>query len=101
MVSHNLSSDIDNLCESVKTNANLSSFSHIYFDKFGSEDKHNLEEDIYDMMATFKTTPLEFANPIPKSLYERVEKKWKFNLETEKKIRETTLVTIMLELKKE
>ena len=84
MVSHNLSFDIDNLCENVKTNANLSNFSHIDFDKLGSEDKNNIEEDIYDMMATFKTTPLDIANLFLKLYMRELRKKWKFHLGTKK-----------------
>ena len=83
MVSHNTSSNIDNFFDCIRNNIDLSGFQHIDFDKLGNGDKNNIEEAIYDMMATFKT-PLEIANPIPKSLYERVEKKWKFSMMTKR-----------------
>lgn len=38
VVSHNPSSNIDNLCENIITNADLSGFTHVDFDKLGSVD---------------------------------------------------------------
>ena len=52
------------------------------------------------MMAKFKKTPLELANSMPKSLYDKVEQKWHYCLDLEKKIRETSLGQLMPELKK-
>ena len=74
MVRHNLSSDIDNLCENIITNTNLSKFTHVDFDNIGSVDKNKVEESIYDMMTAFKSTPLEISNSLPKSLYEELSK---------------------------
>lgn len=75
VVSHNPSSNIDNFCDSVKNNADMSGFQHINFDKLDNGDKNNNEEAFYDMMVTFKTTPLEISNSLPKILYEWVEQK--------------------------
>ena len=72
VVSQNPSSSIDNICENIKTNGDLSSFFHRYFDKLGIVDKNSIEQAIYDMMETFKTIPLEISNSIPKILYDRV-----------------------------
>ena len=52
LVSHNPSSDIDNLCENVKNNAYLSSFAHVVFDKLGKINQNKVEESIYKMMTT-------------------------------------------------
>lgn len=43
---------------------------------------------------------IELANSIPKSLYDRVEQKWQFSLNTKRQIRETTLASVMPELDK-
>lgn len=51
-------------------------------------------------MATLKKTPLELSKSIPKSLYDRVEKKWHYCLNTERQIRETSLAQVMPELSK-
>lgn len=75
MVSHCPSSDLDNLCENTKNNVDLSKFTHIEFDKLGKIEMNQVEESIYAMMVTFKKTPIELANSIPKSLYDTVEKK--------------------------
>ena len=75
VVSHNPLLDLENLCENVKNNADLSGFSHVDFDKLSKVEKNQVEEALYAMMEKFKTTPLELANSMPKSLYERVE--WK------------------------
>ena len=75
VVIHNPYLDLDNLCENVRNNVDLSSFSHIDFENLGKVEKNQVEEEIYVMMATFKKAPLEIANSIPKSIYERVEKK--------------------------
>lgn len=87
------------MCD-IKANANFLGFTHVDFDKLGSVEKNNIEEAIYYMMVTFKTTPLEIANSLPKRLYERVEKKWQLSLQTERQIRETTLAQGILELDK-
>ena len=75
MVSHNPLFDLENLCEDIKSNADLSSLRNIDFDKLGREEKNQVEEALYAMMSKFKTTPLEFAKTIPKGLYDIVEKK--------------------------
>lgn len=84
VVSHNPSSNIDNLCENINTNLDLSGFTHVDFDKIGSVDKSKVEEAIYEMMSTFKSTTLEIYDSLPKSLYDRVEKKWQFSLTIER-----------------
>ena len=73
MVSHNPSSDLENLCENVKNSADLSRFSHIDFDNLGKVEKNQVEEAIYAIMENFKKAPLEITNSIPKNVYERVE----------------------------
>lgn len=72
MVSHN-PSDLDNLCENIKSNVDLSGFAHIDFDKIKKIEQNTIEEAIYVMMAIFKSTPIEIANSLPKSMYNRVE----------------------------
>ena len=44
------------------------------YNKLGSEDKHRIEEAIYDMMETFKITPLDIFDSLPRRLYSNVEK---------------------------
>lgn len=100
VVSHNPSSNLDNLCENVKNNADLSRFSHIDFDNLGKFEKNQVEEEIYTMMEIFKKAPLEITNSMPKSLYERVEQKWHCCLNVERKIRETSLAQVMPKLSK-
>ena len=56
VVSQYPSSDLDNLCDNIKSNVDLSSFTHIEFDKLGKVDQNTVEEAIYVMMATFKST---------------------------------------------
>ena len=73
MVSHNPSSNLDNLCENVRNRVDLLGFSHIDFDNLGKFEKNQVEEAIYTMMENFKKAPLEIANSMPKSLYERVK----------------------------
>ena len=72
VVIYNPSSNIENLCDNIKKNADLLGFQHVNFDKLGSGDKNNIEEAIYDMMTTFKTTTLDIFHSIPKILYEIV-----------------------------
>lgn len=84
MVSHNPLSNLENLCENIKSNANLSNLKHIDFDKLRKEEKNQVEEALYAMMSKFKKTPLEFSNTIPKGLYDIIEKKWYYYLNLEK-----------------
>ena len=75
MLSHNPLLDLENLCENVNNNVDLSGFSRVEFDKLGKVEKNQVEEALYAMMSKFKTTPLEFSNSIHKNLYDIVEKK--------------------------
>ena len=84
MVSHCPSSDLDNICESIRNNADLSSLAHIKFDKLGNVEMNQVEDSIYDMMETFKKTPIEIANSLPKELSDRVEQKWQYSLNIER-----------------
>lgn len=45
---------------------------------------NQVEESTYAMMATFKQTPIEIANSLPKELSDRVEKKWQYSLNIER-----------------
>ena len=87
-----------NICENVRDNADLTRLKNIDFGKLGREDQNMLEESIYAMMEKFKNTPLELDNTMPKELYTIFEKKWHYCLNLEKKIRESTLAQVMLEL---
>ena len=73
MVSHNPLSNLENLCENIKSDVDLSSLKHIGFDKLGKKEKNQVEEALCAMMSKFKNTPLEFSNTIPKGLYDIVE----------------------------
>ena len=98
-MSHNPSLDLDNLCENVINNVDLSRFSHIDFENLGKVENNQVEMAIYAMMATFKKAPLEIANSIPKILYERVEQNWNYCLDTKRKIIETSLAQVMPKLR--
>ena len=73
MVSHTPQSDLENICENVKNNVDLSGLKNIDFDKLGREEKNLVEELIYAVMSKFKNTPLELDNTMPKSLYDIIE----------------------------
>lgn len=100
MVSHSPSSDLDNLCENIRNNVDLLGFSHTEFDNLRKIEKNQVEEVVYSMMAIVRMTPLELANSIPKTLYDRIEQKWHYCLETERQIREIALAQVMPEFTK-
>ena len=100
MVSHSPSSNLDNLCENIKTNADLSGFTHGEFDKLGKIEMNKVEEYVYAMMETFKKTPIKISNSLPQSLYDRVEKRWQYSLTTERNIRETAFAIVIPKLEK-
>ena len=87
VVIYNPSSDLDNLCENIKNNVHLSRFTHFEFDKLRKIEINKVEEYVYAMMETFNVTPIEIANSLPKSLYDRVGQRWKYSLTIEKNIR--------------
>ena len=99
-MSHNPSLDLDKLCENVRNNIDLLGFSHIDSENLIKVEKNQVEEVIYAMMSNFKKAPLEIANSIPKLLYERVEQKWHYYFNLERKISETSLAQVLLELSK-
>lgn len=78
----------------------MSGCTHVEVDKLRKVEINKVEESVYKMMATFKNTPIELANSLPKSLYDRVEQRWQYNSTTKRNIRETTLARVMLDLHK-
>ena len=57
MVSHKKLVDI--LCEQIRNDVDLSGFKALHFEKLDKEDKFRIEEDMYDMMYTFRTMPIK------------------------------------------
>ena len=98
MVTHTPKFDLENICDNVKDNANLIRLKNIDFGKLSREDQNMLVESVYAMMEKFKNTPFELDSTMPKELYTIVENKWHYCLNLEKKIRESTLAKVMLEL---
>ena len=75
VVSHAPKSDLENISDNVKDNANLIRLKNIEFNKLDREDQNMLEESVYSMMEKFMNTPLELDNTMPKELYVIVETK--------------------------
>ena len=100
MVSYAPKSDLENICDNVRDNADLTRLKKFDCGKLGREDHNMLEESVYSMIEKFKNNPLELDNTMPKELYTIVENKWHYCLNLEKKIRESTLAQVMLELTK-
>ena len=48
-MSRNPSLDLDNLCENIRNNFDLSGFSHIEFDNLGKIENNQVEEVVYDV----------------------------------------------------
>ena len=100
VVSHTTKFDLENTCDNIRDNADLSGLKGLDFNKLSRDEKNMVEESIYTMMAKFKNTLLELDNTMPKELYSNVENKWHYCLNMEKEIRESTLACVMLELTK-
>ena len=88
VVIHSPKFDLENICDNIKDNADMTRLKNINFGKLAREEKNKVEELVYAMMAKFKTTPLELDNSMPKELYSLVENKWNYCLNLEKDIRE-------------
>ena len=67
----------------------------MHFEKLYKEDKVRIEEEMYAMMYTFKTTPLEISTPIPRILSTIIEQKWSHCIVTKRQIQEATLAWTM------
>ena len=91
---------MENVCNNIRDNADLTGLKTIDFNKFSREEKNIVEESMYTMMAKFKTTPLELDNLMPKELSFIVENKWHYCLNMEKEIRESILDQVIPELTK-
>ena len=91
MLSHKPQSEIDILCNNIKTHANLSRFKKLHFDKLIKEDKVRIEESTYEMMEKFKTNPLEIVDTLPQRLCNIIEQKWQHCIILERQIREPNL----------
>ena len=68
MVSHTTKYDLENICDNIRDNVDLSGLKTIDFNKLTREEQNIVEESIYTMMAKFKTTLLELDNTMPKEL---------------------------------
>ena len=66
LVRRSTSSRLENICNNIRDNADLSSLLTLEFNKLSKEQQRTVEESIYTMMAKFKTTPLELDDSIPK-----------------------------------
>jgi len=66
---------LENVCNKIRDNADLTSLKTIDFNKLTREGHNIVEESMYTMMAKFKTTPLELENSMPKELSSIVENK--------------------------
>ena len=84
MVSHTLKSNLENICENVRNNADLTILKNIDFGKLGREEQNLIEESIHAMMSKFKNTPLELDNEIPKDLCTIFENRWHYCLNLKK-----------------
>ena len=98
MVIHPPKSNIDNICDNIKENVDMTELKNIEFGKLTKEEKNKVEESIYAMMAKFKTTPLELDNTMLKELYSLIKNKWHYCLNLEKDIRESTLANLFPKL---
>ena len=84
VVSHPPKSKVDRICDNIRNHVDISELKSISFGKLTKEEKNNIEDSIYSMMAKFKTTPLELDNTMPKDLYSLIENKWHYCLNLEK-----------------
>ena len=84
VVSHATKSDLENICDNIKDNADLTGLKNIDFGKLSRDEQNMVEESLYVMMEKFKDTPLELDNTMPKELYTIVENKWHHCLNVEK-----------------
>lgn len=100
VVSHSPSSDLDNICENIKNNTNLSGLTHIEFGKLRKIEMNQIENSINAKMEIFEHTLIEISNSLSKDLYDSVEQKWQYSLSTERQIKETTLAQVMVEFDK-
>ena len=75
MVRGSTKSKLENVCNNIRDNADLTGLKTIDFNKFSREEQNIVEESIYTMMAKFKTTPLELENTMPKELSSIIENK--------------------------
>ena len=91
VVSHAPKSNLENICDNVRDNVDLTGLKNIDFGKLGREDQNMLEESVYAMMEKFKNTPLELDKTMPKELYTIIENKLHYCLDLEKQIKESTL----------
>ena len=100
MVSHPPKSKVDKICDNIRDHVDISKLKNIDFGKLTKEEKNNIEQSIYSMMAKFKTTPLELDNIMPKELYSSIKNKWHYCLNLEKEIRESTLANLFPKFKR-
>ena len=75
VVSHTPKSDLENICDNIRDNANLFGLKGIDFNKLLREEQNMVEESIYIVMAKFKNTLFKLGNTMPKDLYSIVENK--------------------------
>ena len=66
VVSHTPKSNLENTCDNIRDNVDLSGLKGIDFNKLTRKEQNIMEELVYTMMEKFKNTPLELDNSMPK-----------------------------------
>lgn len=76
MPSHIHQLTMDKILHNIKIIVGLVGFKQINFENLNNEEKERVEEEMLEMLCTFKMTPLQIGNLISKELYNIIDQKW-------------------------
>lgn len=76
----------------MKEYGGFGAFRYVKYDSRIEEVKRKIEESVVCTLLKFRLVPLEVTNSLPKSLYLHIDNRWKYAINSEKKMRERSLV---------
>ena len=91
-------SQVDNLCDNIKNNVDLTGFKKLHFEKLSKEEKTRIQETMYHMMWTLKKVPIEITKKLPRRLRILIDQRWFGCLLNERNLREATLAQLLIDL---
>lgn len=83
---------VENFCANQKEYGGFGSFKYVKYETKNNDEKRQIEEAVICTLLKFRLAPLELAKSLPNELYLHIDNRWKYAMDSEKQIRERSLV---------
>lgn len=83
---------VENFCANLKEYGGFAGFRYVKYETRNNDEKRHIEEAVICTLLKFRLFPLELVKSLPNELYLHIDNKWKYAMDSEKQIRERSLV---------